>query len=324
MKPSGAVAATLKGFATVKREGTTVQRAIAPRSVWAGICLTVGLVLHLGAGLADAQESTADDQAKLFDRLDANGDGQVAADEVPAEQQRLVRRLFRTGDEDGDGSLSREEFAAALARRPGRDPAAGDAAPGERPPRDGQPAAERPRNRRPGQPDGRDDARGRSPLVAALDANRDGAIDADEIAGASAALRQLDRDGDGRLSPRELGAQGPLARGGRPGGEPGGPRPERPSGDGGNSERPNAAAFLNRLKEADRDGDGRLSRDEAPARMAKAFDRLDADGDNSLDAEELKAAAERLMARGRRDGGNPDGADLPGNPRRRPQGRDAE
>src|ERR1051325_6930207 len=42
------------------------------------------------------------------------------------------------------------------------------------------------------------------PLMAALDANHDGVIDADEIANAPAALRKLDKNGDGKLTRDEL------------------------------------------------------------------------------------------------------------------------
>ena len=42
------------------------------------------------------------------------------------------------------------------------------------------------------------------PLIeAALDANSDGVIDADEIANAPAALRKLDKNGDGKLTSEE-------------------------------------------------------------------------------------------------------------------------
>jgi len=37
-----------------------------------------------------------------------------------------------------------------------------------------------------------------------LDANHDGILDADEIANAPAALRTLDMNGDGKLTPAEL------------------------------------------------------------------------------------------------------------------------
>jgi hypothetical protein len=42
------------------------------------------------------------------------------------------------------------------------------------------------------------------PVIAVLDANHDGVIDAAEIANASAALVTLDKDGDGQLTREEL------------------------------------------------------------------------------------------------------------------------
>jgi hypothetical protein len=42
------------------------------------------------------------------------------------------------------------------------------------------------------------------PLIAALDANHDGVVDAAEIANASAALKTLDKNGDGNLTPDEF------------------------------------------------------------------------------------------------------------------------
>ena len=56
-------------------------------------------------------------------------------------------------------------------------------------------------------------------IVAALDANHDGVIDAQEIANASAALKSLDKNGDGKLTPDEFM----------------GPRPQRPGGQGRNT-----------------------------------------------------------------------------------------
>ena len=60
------------------------------------------------------------------------------------------------------------------------------------------------------------------PLVATLDANHDGVIDATEIDQASASLRKLDKNGDGKLTMDELrppmgpGPQGNGPRGNRP------------------------------------------------------------------------------------------------------------
>lgn len=67
------------------------------------------------------------------------------------------------------------------------------------------------------------------PIIAALDANHDGVIDEAEIANASAALRTLDKNGDGKLTMDELMPPPPPRGEGRPPG-PGGPPP--PDGNG--------------------------------------------------------------------------------------------
>ncbi|MFM2081572.1 MAG: hypothetical protein RL380_263 [Verrucomicrobiota bacterium] len=58
------------------------------------------------------------------------------------------------------------------------------------------------------------------PIVAALDANHDGTIDAGEIANASAALKTLDKNGDGKLTGDELRPQGQGGQGQQGGGRP--------------------------------------------------------------------------------------------------------
>jgi hypothetical protein len=102
----------------------------------------------------------------------------------------------------------------------------------------------------PGAPGGQG-MRGQRPpapaIVAALDANHDGVIDAQEIANASAALKSLDRNGDGKLTPDEFMGprpQGPGGQGRGPGGPGRGPvgnpgayddnRPPGPPPGGGN------------------------------------------------------------------------------------------
>ena len=84
----------------------------------------------------------------------------------------------------------------------------------------------------PGGPGGR--PRMASPLMEALDTNRDGILDADEIKNATKALLKLDKNTDGQLTQDELRpARPPGGRGlGGPGG-PGGPdREGRPEGEG--------------------------------------------------------------------------------------------
>jgi hypothetical protein len=72
---------------------------------------------------------------------------------------------------------------------------------------------------------------GPPPLMMVLDANHDRKLDAEEIANASAALKKLDKNGDGQLTEEELFP--PRPDGDRPEGRPGDRRPDRRDGDGG-------------------------------------------------------------------------------------------
>lgn len=60
-----------------------------------------------------------------------------------------------------------------------------------------------------------------------------------------------------------------------------------------------------KIKDADTDGNGNLSRDEAAAagmdKMVEHFDKVDADGDGEISREEMKAAREHLREK-RKDG----------------------
>jgi hypothetical protein len=75
---------------------------------------------------------------------------------------------------------------------------------------------------------GRGDRPPKPPLELALDANQDGTIDADEIANATTALKELDKNGDGQLTPDEYRPPRPPRQGGQGGaGGPGGEGPGR-------------------------------------------------------------------------------------------------
>ena len=63
------------------------------------------------------------------------------------------------------------------------------------------------------------------PVIAVLDANHDGVIDATEIANASRALLTLDKNGDGQLTMDELRPPRPEGAGGPPPGREGEDRP---------------------------------------------------------------------------------------------------
>ena len=65
------------------------------------------------------------------------------------------------------------------------------------------------------------------PVIVALDADRDGELSAEEIENAAAALKTLDKDGDGALSRQEMHPHmHPNEQHGRDFGPGGGPRPE--------------------------------------------------------------------------------------------------
>lgn len=80
--------------------------------------------------------------------------------------------------------------------------------------------------------------RGMSPIIEALDINKDGTIDAGELAQAAASLKKLDKNNDGKLTEDEYRPQrpgGPGGQGGPGAGGQGGPgaRGGRPEGQGG-------------------------------------------------------------------------------------------
>ena len=104
--------------------------------------------------------------------------------------------------------------------------------PGARPPREGRGPRDGDRPRRGGEEgeggegaEGGRDGRHRRPpmpLLRALDADRDGALSADEIANASKALLKLDKDNNGALSREELRPPRPPREGEGEGGKRGG------------------------------------------------------------------------------------------------------
>ena len=130
-----------------------------------------------------------------------------------------------------------------------------------------------------------------NPLFAALDTNGDGVIDAKEMENAPAALKKLDRNGDGRITEDEVLP----AFGGR--GGPGGPG------------QANVDDVVARMLQMDKNGDGKLSLDELPERMAGMMERGDLNKDGFLTRDELvklaRAQSQRGAPGGERGGDRP-------------------
>ena len=112
-----------------------------------------------------------------------------------------------------------------------------------------------------------------NPIVAALDLDKDGTISKEELAKAVESLAKLDKNGDGELKGDEI----------RPTGGFGG------FGGGAGFGNFNPEQFVTRTLEAnDKNGDGKLSKEEASERLKGRFDTLDENKDGFLDKDELK------------------------------------
>ena len=127
-----------------------------------------------GGGPIGGPGRTPAEATAAFMAFDGDGNGVLDGAELPSSFRSLLTRA----DADGDGNAAEAEILALMT------------AEAEGPPdREGEAAQE---------------AEPAAPLMAALDADRDGTVSAVEIVSAPRALRALDADGDGRLTAAEL------------------------------------------------------------------------------------------------------------------------
>jgi hypothetical protein len=160
--------------------------------------------------------------------LDLNKDGIIDADEISKASKSLLKL-----DKNGDGKLTEYRPKPPGGGPPGGKggkggqggPGGGKGGPGK-----GGPDGPDGKGGGPGGPGGPDGKRPAPPIIAALDLNGDGVIDADEISKAADSLKTLDKNGDGKLTEEELHPPRPDGPGGPggPGGKGGGPEGKGP------------------------------------------------------------------------------------------------
>jgi len=144
-----------------------------------------------------------------------------------------------------------------------------------------------------------------NPVLEAIDKDKNGELSPEEIEGAVAALKTLDKNNDGKLEQSELR---PNMEGmGREGMGRGFGGPEGRGGAGGE----NAEAMVERLMASDANKDGKLSKEEIPERLQAMMARGDKNSDGALDKEEIMAIARERAAQG---GGAGFGGGGPGGP----------
>lgn len=126
--------------------------------------------------------------------------------------------------------------------------------------------------------EGKDNPPTPAEILARFDADQNGSLSKDEVKGPLVKnFDQIDVNGDGELSRKELGWHQKLKDKKREGGR--------------------------KLQEADTDGNGAISADEAAEagleRLVEHFDKIDANGDGEVSKEELREMANQQQRRER-------------------------
>ncbi len=195
-------------------------------------------------------------ETRFFETYDKDLDGKVTSEEFTAGQGDAAS--FALLDRNQDGAVTPDELGLPADYKPKpRPPGSGGAGPAA-----------------PGGPGARGGELRRR--FKEMDKDGDGKLTREEWAGDPAGFDRYDRNKDGVLDAQDLpppgGAGGPgMPPGGK--GQPGG--------------RPDLEQIKARWKSMDKDGDGKVAKDEYAGELP--FDRLDADKDGFLTEADLKA-----------------------------------
>lgn len=234
----------------------------------------------------------------LLARMDGNSDGEITAAEVPRQFAQVFNRIEDQLGGESDGVLNRRELTQAaprlsriamtIAQRMDLDVDLELALLGEKQWQAAQKmTGSRSRGDLLANPDRARD------FFRQLDANRDGQVSMEEVPDQVAQrfemlMDRADRNGDDLLSEKELMTVSRMLQA----------RESRAKQANAKKMRPQevAKAIERMLKRLDTDKDRRVSRKEAPRRMAGRFDRLDSDGSGYLERKEIAALVESLSA----------------------------
>jgi collagen type III alpha len=154
--------------------------------------------------------------------------------------------------------------------------------------------------------------------IKGFDQNNDGKITKDELPERMhAMIERLDTNKDGAIDNKELAAvKDRFAQGGG----------QQPQGQQGQRPQFNPADMIKRIKESDKNNDGKITKDELPEQMQRMFPRIDTNQDGAIDREELAVMEKRMAERGQggqrpdgQPGQRPDGQRPDGQPGQRPQ-----
>ncbi len=239
-------------------------------------CLAfLGICVGLASEAVAEESQDSAEPAKLFQELDKNKDGVVAADEIGEDRAKYFKRLLRVGDQDKDGQLSKEEFVNATKPQETPVEVVSEEAVG------GKSNKKKPKGNKqnPGK------------ILKRLDKNKDGVISRDEAEADNLperlkkrVARLFEKSGKDELTLKDLRA---LAANNAK------KKKKKPADGKGKPGQRLARTF----KKLDQDQDGKISVDEVPEefkpRLVKLLQRAGKEEDGSINLNEFRRVARR-------------------------------